>query len=51
MIVGSIITLIADIITRVLSISIAKGEFPLGTVTSVIGAPFLAYLIIRGGRK
>jgi iron complex transport system permease protein len=51
MIVGSIITLIADIITRVLSISIAKGEFPLGTVTSVIGAPFLAYLIIRGGRR
>ena len=51
MIVGSIITLIADIITRILSTTIARGEFPLGIITSVIGAPFLAYLIVRGGRK
>jgi len=51
MVVGSIITLIADIVTRVLSITTARGEFPLGTITSVIGAPFLAYLVIRGGRK
>lgn len=48
---GSSLAILADIATRVISIVSARGEIPLGVVTSVIGAPFLAYLIIRGSRR
>jgi len=50
-IVGSLLVVIADIGSRLLMVLTARGEFPLGVVTSIIGAPFLAYLIIVGGRK
>lgn len=50
-IVGSLLVIIADIGSRLLMVLTARGEFPLGVVTSVIGAPFLAYLIIVGGKK
>lgn len=48
---GAILTTLADVITRFLAITIARGEFPLGIVTSIIGAPFLAYLIIKRGKQ
>lgn len=48
---GSILTTSADIGARLLAIITAQGEFPLGSITSIIGAPFLAYLIIRGNRR
>lgn len=51
MFLGSILTTLADIITRLLAIATTQGEFPLGVVTSMIGAPFLAYLIVKSGRK
>lgn len=51
MLMGSVLTTIADIGARVLAIATAQGEFPLGSITSIIGAPFLAYLIIRSGRR
>ncbi len=49
--VGGIITTIADIVVRLISMfARGIGELPLGVITSVIGAPFLAYLIIRRSR-
>ncbi|MEM3980441.1 MAG: iron ABC transporter permease [Ignisphaera sp.] len=50
-ILGATITVLADVGARVLAILTAQGEFPLGSVTSVIGAPFLAYLIIKGVKR
>lgn len=50
-ILGATITVLADVGARVLAILTAQGEFPLGSVTSMIGAPFLAYLIIRGAKR
>lgn len=49
--VGAALTLLADVGARALAISTAQGEFPLGTVTSIIGAPFLAYLIVKGVKR
>jgi iron complex transport system permease protein len=50
--VGALLTLIADVIVKLISIySGAVGELPLGVVTAVIGAPFLAYLIIKRVRE
>lgn len=47
-IVGAIITTVADMIVRIISLlSAGLGELPLGVITSTIGAPFLAYLVIR----
>ena len=47
-VVGAVITIVADIAVRIVSLlSAGLGELPLGVVTSIIGAPFLAYLIIR----
>lgn len=47
-IIGAIITTMADIIVRVISLlSAGLGELPLGVITSTVGAPFLAYLIIK----
>lgn len=48
---GSSLTILADILSRLISIASTRGEMPLGVVTSIIGAPFLAYLIVRGGRR
>jgi len=50
-ILGSAITVLADVGARLLAMVTAQGEFPLGSVTSVIGAPFLAYLIIKGVKR
>ncbi|MEM4002097.1 MAG: iron ABC transporter permease [Ignisphaera sp.] len=47
-VIGAVITTIADIIVRIISLlSAGLGELPLGVITSTIGAPFLAYLIIK----
>ncbi len=47
-ITGAIITTVADIVVRIISLlSVGLGELPLGVITSTIGAPFLAYLIIK----
>ncbi|MCX8184959.1 MAG: iron ABC transporter permease [Sulfolobales archaeon] len=48
---GSSLAILSDIVARLVSIASARGEIPLGVVTSVIGAPFLAYLVIKGGKK
>jgi len=48
--IGAEIALIADICTRPISRS-GLGELPLGVVTSIIGAPFLAYIVIRKVRQ
>lgn len=51
-VVGAMITMVADIVVRIVSLlSTGLGELPLGVVTSIIGAPFLAYLIIRRVRE
>lgn len=50
-IIGSILTTLADIISRVLAITTAHGEFPLSSITSIIGGPFFVYLIIKSGRR
>jgi iron complex transport system permease protein len=47
---GSILTVLADALTRAISAISSWGELPLGVVTGIIGAPFLAYLVVRGGR-
>ncbi len=51
-IVGSIVALLSDVCVRLISIyARGIGELPLGIVTSVIGAPFLAYLIVMRVRR
>ncbi|MCS7112154.1 MAG: iron ABC transporter permease [Ignisphaera sp.] len=46
--IGAMITTIADVVVRIISLlSAGLGELPLGVITSTIGAPFLAYLIIK----
>jgi len=50
--IGALLTLIADIIVKAISIFIGGlGELPLGVVTAVIGAPFLSYLVIKRMRR
>lgn len=44
---GSGLLLTADVIAR----SIASSELPVSITTSVLGAPFLLWLVIKGGRK
>jgi iron complex transport system permease protein len=52
MFVGALITLLADIVVKLVSMFAgAVGELPLGVVTAVIGAPFLVYLIIKKVRE
>jgi len=48
--IGAEIALIADVCTRYISRS-GLGDLPLGVVTSVIGAPFLAYIVVRKVRQ
>ncbi|MEM2006097.1 MAG: iron ABC transporter permease [Sulfolobales archaeon] len=48
---GSALAVSADIVARLATLFSTRGELPLGVITSIIGAPFLAYLVIRGGRK
>ncbi len=50
MLTGSILTVLADSSTRIVSAFTSWGELPLGVVTGMIGAPFLAYLVVRGSR-
>ena len=50
--IGAILTTLSDIAVRAISISATGiGELPLGVVTAVIGAPFLAYLIVKKVRE
>ena len=44
---GSGLLLTADVIAR----SIASSELPVSITTSVLGAPFLLWLVLKGGRK
>jgi len=46
-IVGGVVAVLSDVCVRLISMHFRIGELPLGIVTSVIGAPFLAYLIVR----
>lgn len=48
---GSILAVSSDTLARLITAFSTRGEMPLGVVTSIIGAPFLAYLVVRGGRK
>lgn len=46
--VGALVTLIADVLVKLISmLARGIGELPLGVVTSIIGAPFLAYLLVK----
>jgi iron complex transport system permease protein len=46
--VGALVTLVADIVVKLMSLLVGgMGELPLGVVTSVVGAPFLAYLVVK----
>lgn len=47
MLMGAIFLLIADDISRCLFVN----EIPIGILTSIIGAPFFIYLIVRGGNR
>ncbi len=51
MLSGSSLTVLSDTVARAFSLFLARGELPLGVVTSIIGAPFLAYLIVTSGRR
>ncbi len=44
---GAILVLIADLIARTI---VAPIELPVGAITSIFGAPFLIYLVMRRGR-
>lgn len=48
---GSTFAVLSDTISRLVAALSPRGELPLGVVTSIIGAPFLAYLVIRSGRR
>ncbi len=46
--VGAFVTLVADIFVKLTSmLARGVGELPLGVVTSIIGAPFLAYVVVK----
>ncbi|QQO07475.1 FecCD family ABC transporter permease [Breznakiella homolactica] len=45
---GALLVLLADIIAR---IALAPMELPIGIITSLLGAPFFIYLLIRRGRN
>lgn len=51
MLVGGLVTLLADIIARVISMSLSIGSIPTGFITALIGSPFLAYVVIRRVRS
>lgn len=46
---GSSLVVLSDIAARAATLLTSRGEVPLGVVTSIVGAPFLAYLIVRSG--
>lgn len=46
-VMGSLLMLVADILAR----SVAASELPISIFTSVLGAPFMLYLIARGNRE
>lgn len=47
---GSILALLSDTVARLAAAFSTRGEIPLGVITSIVGAPFLAYLVVKGGR-
>lgn len=50
--VGAALVIFSDIMVRTVSVAMSGlGELPLGVVTAVIGAPFLAYLVLRRVRE
>ncbi|PUA33999.1 MAG: hypothetical protein B7O98_00880 [Zestosphaera tikiterensis] len=51
-VVGGLLLTLADVCVRLISLTpLGLSELPVGIVTSVMGAPFLAYLILRGGSR
>ncbi len=46
MLIGSLVTLLADISTRLASAVLMTGELPVGVLTALLGGPFFAYLLI-----
>ncbi|MEM1680953.1 MAG: iron ABC transporter permease [Sulfolobales archaeon] len=50
--VGATLVVFSDIVVRTVSVVVrGLGELPLGVITAVIGAPFLAYLVLRRVRE
>lgn len=50
--IGAALVVFSDIMVRAISIVVGGlGELPLGVITAVIGAPFLAYLVLRRVRE
>lgn len=50
--VGGIVTVAADIAVRLIAMYVkAVGELPLGVVTSMIGAPFMVYVLVKRVRR
>ncbi len=43
---GALVLCVSDIFVRIASEGLAIGEIPVGAVTSVLGAPFFAYLLL-----
>ncbi len=46
-VIGGLVLLLADIIARILSYSTGISGIPVGAITSMIGAPFFAYLLVK----
>ncbi len=44
---GALLLLSSDIVARMLSYSTGIGGIPVGAITSIIGAPFFAYLLVK----
>jgi len=49
--VGGVVTLVADVVVRLISMGSPYGELPLGSITSSIGGPFVAYVLLRWFRR
>ncbi len=45
--IGSLLLLLSDIVARILSYTTGIGGTPVGAITSIIGAPFFAYLLVK----
>ncbi len=45
--IGAILLLISDIIARILSYTTGITGIPVGAITSIMGAPFFAYLLVK----
>lgn len=49
--VGGLLVLLADVLSRVIGVVLMIGSIPTGFITALIGSPFLAYIVIRRMRS